>query len=1026
MSIAEEMGKKQRAISVSEFFEKNRHLLGYDNKAKAMLIIVKEAVDNGLDACEEAHILPEIYVGIKELSEEKYEIKIRDNGPGIVKEQVPKIFGSLLYGSKFHRLKQSLTHDEPIIVMYDGKVKIVPIGEFVGSFLNDNEEVANVTDSDIFAPSFDWNEYKMKYRKVSHLIRHKRENEIIKITTKTNREIKVTGCHSLFSCGENGKIENVEARNLNVGDRIVVPSSLPSAGDIESISILDYLSGQDVNNNWMYVYGIEEHVKKILEKSKIVHKMSGGKKRKFHRVKCKNGFIDIVDEKVKYYKSSGFLPLSDLLRIDLGRIDGFIQTYHHGNKTRIPTEWNLTESLMRFMGLFVAEGHVDRRQIGFTFGKHEDYLVDEICTTARNLGASVTVEPRERSIRVKVFGGVLPILMEKWCGRGARNKRVPEFVFRTTHTLRQHFLDGLYLGDGHKVKGRNSLMLNTTSKNLANDVTYLWSMQGVLSSVDRKMNKNNIVGKKSISYHVTIYGSDLEKSYVFSPTSEIRTKRNALQCMTRSDLCQLEIKSIERIDEGFENVYDISVPGCENFVGGSGGFCVHNTRGQQGLGISCAVLYSQLTTGSPTMIRTSTGDGKTHIYQLRIDVGKNKPVVMETNVEEGEPWHGTEVTFVAESTYRENKQSVLEYIKQTAISNPYTDIIFDSPNGRMEFKRGVDHLPPEPKEIMPHLEGVELGVLMRMLANTSARTLHSFLTTEFSRLGKQSANEILIKAGITKEVGGQLIPDTKLRPGRVTDEQARKIIDAVKHVRLLRPPTDCLSPLGSSLVDSGLMKELNPEFVASVTRPPEVYRGWPFQIEVGLGFGGSIQSFNLLRFANRVPLLYQGGVCAMTKAVQETDWRRYGMEVNRGNIEEPLVVFVHISSVWVPFTSESKEAIANYDVIIKEIKLALQECSRKLSIWLSGKRKKAMLSKKKSIFERYAAETAHALSIMTDMSKEEIERSIIGMINEKWEELNGGESEQVEEEDPESGKGSGEPASEEGKPEHILTSKESF
>ena len=248
------------------------------------------------------------------------------------------------------------------------------------------------------------------------------------------------------------------------------------------------------------------------------------------------------------------------------------------------------------------------------------------------------------------------------------------------------------------------------------------------------------------------------------------------------------------------------------------------------------------------------------------------------------------------------------------------------------------------------------------------------------------------------------MPDTRLKPGKVTDEQIRRIIGAVREVKLVRPPTDCLSPLGSELIRSGLVKELNPEFVSAVSRPPEVYRGWPFQIECGLAFGGSIQSFSLLRFANRVPLLYQGGVCAVTKAVQETDWRRYGLEFNKG-IEEPLAVFVHMCSVWVPFTSESKEAIANYDIIVKEIKLALQECARKLSMWLSGKRKTAMLTKKKSTFERYAEETAGALSVMTDSRREEIVGKIMGIIRNKWGEMNGRpeNGEQGDGEDQESG-----------------------
>ena len=435
-------------------------------------------------------------------------------------------------------------------------------------------------------------------------------------------------------------------------------------------------------------------------------------------------------------------------------------------------------------------------------------------------------------------------------------------------------------------------------------------------------------------------------------------------------------------------------------------------RGQQGLGISCAVLYSQLTTGSPTTVLTSTGDGKIHKFELKIDVKQNKPMVVSYSVEDGQ-WRGVEVRLVAESTYREHQQSVLEYLKQTAISNPFSDIIFDSPSGRIEFRRGVDQLPPEPKEIQPHLYGVEIGVLSRMIQNTKSKTLLSFLMDEFSRVGRQSAHEIIAKAGITKDDGkGNLTPHITLTPRKVTDEHVKKLIEAVKQVKLIRPPTDCLSPLGEKLIESGLMKELNPEFTATVTRPPEVYRGWPFIIECGIAYGGSIQEFKTMRFANRVPLLYQGGICAVTKAVEETDWRRYGIQMN-GDTQEPLVLFVHMCSVWVPFTSESKEAIANYDIIIKEIKLALQECARKLSLYLSGKRKSAMLHHKKSTFERYAAETAKALSIISGVPENKVLEKLMELIKNKWGEHNGDEEGEDEGEDSGSWEGDNSSAGEE-------------
>ena len=101
---AEELAKKQREISIAEFFEKNRHLLGFDNPRRALLTAVKEAVDNALDACEEARILPEITVELIALSETRFRMIVEDNGPGIVKKQIPPIFARLLYGSKFHKL----------------------------------------------------------------------------------------------------------------------------------------------------------------------------------------------------------------------------------------------------------------------------------------------------------------------------------------------------------------------------------------------------------------------------------------------------------------------------------------------------------------------------------------------------------------------------------------------------------------------------------------------------------------------------------------------------------------------------------------------------------------------------------------------------------------------------------------------------------------------------------------------------------------------------------------------------------
>ncbi|MBN2101239.1 MAG: DNA topoisomerase VI subunit B [Candidatus Aenigmarchaeota archaeon] len=398
------------------------------------------------------------------------------------------------------------------------------------------------------------------------------------------------------------------------------------------------------------------------------------------------------------------------------------------------------------------------------------------------------------------------------------------------------------------------------------------------------------------------------------------------------------------------------------------------SRGQQGIGISGVVLYAQLTTGMPTVIESAIGDGNIHNYKLRIEVGRNEPKIVEKSTNpETEGWRGTRLRFVVEAVYREHKQSVLEYLRQTAIANPFANITFDSPNGRNEFKRGIDFLPKEPKAIQPHLEGVEIGILSRMAHQTVARTVENFFIEDFTRVGKVTAGDICSKAGV----------DPKTKPKSLTHEDFEKLIKAIKKVKLINPPMDCLSPLGTEAVISGLKKELDPIWVDAVVRSPSVYRGWPFQIEVGIAYGGSVKESKVMRLANRVPLLYMAGDCAITKSVNQIDWKNYKLS-SKDLSEDPISIFVHMVSVWVPFTSESKEAVASYPEIIKEIKLALQECARKLGLFLSGQIKAREVHERKKTLEKYVDDIATALSNLSGEERAKIEKAMMEMIKWRW------------------------------------------
>lgn len=388
------------------------------------------------------------------------------------------------------------------------------------------------------------------------------------------------------------------------------------------------------------------------------------------------------------------------------------------------------------------------------------------------------------------------------------------------------------------------------------------------------------------------------------------------------------------------------------------------SRGQQGLGIKGAVLYSQLTSGKPTTFVSSTGDGKTSFYELMVDVKVNEPkIISHQLIEDGKIWHGLKVEMEFEGRFVEGKSSVTEFIRQTAIANPFAEIIFDGPNGRLEYQRGTMEMPPLPKEIKPHPYGVELGVFRRMIQTTTSRTVKSFFMNDFSRVGESSAEEICKLAGI----------DSGVSPKSIDIENSEKLFKAMTSVKLLRPPTDCLSPLGEELILKGLQKEIKAEFFSAVTRPPAVYRGNPFQVEVGIAYGGELpqeSTIDIMRISNRVPLMYQAGDCAITKSVAGVDWKKYGFNQSGKSLPTgPGVVMVHFASTWVPYTSEAKQAIASYNVIIKEIKLALQEAGRRLQRYVSGKRRFELHQQRKKLFERYIPEVADALYRMTKEDK---------------------------------------------------------
>jgi len=503
------------------------------------------------------------------------------------------------------------------------------------------------------------------------------------------------------------------------------------------------------------------------------------------------------------------------------------------------------------------------------------------------------------------------------------------------------------------------------------------------------------------------------------------------------------------------------------------------SRGQQGIGISAAGMYGVLTTGKPVKIisKTSRKD-PAHYYELRIDTKTNQPEILngkgagvdvpagktgeEMMQKRGIAWvavndleqpidHGTRVTIEMEAKFHRGRGSVEEYLEQTAIANPHARIHFQGPDGSERLLERANHeLPPEPKEIKPHPDGVELGRLVTMLQEHPKLTLTQFLNQSFSRVSPTTARKLCDTAKLS----------TRISAGKLGRGEADALYEAIQTTRIPPPATDCVVPIGEQRLLAGLHQVVPGEFFTAATRPPGVYRGNPFVIEAALAYGGAAaarkvslealtelagesdarslrqflattfggvgteaadkilaeaklaprqspsklkrpslktlheamkhvnldegQSMNVLRFANRVPLQFQHAACAITQTILSTNWRSYGLSQSRGSLPSgPVTVMVHMASVWVPFTSESKEAIASYPEIQKEIRLALQAVGRKLGMYLRRRLRVAQEGQRRTIFLRYLGEVATAVATINGGNRDKIYEELLLIAKKK-------------------------------------------
>jgi DNA topoisomerase-6 subunit B len=389
-------------------------------------------------------------------------------------------------------------------------------------------------------------------------------------------------------------------------------------------------------------------------------------------------------------------------------------------------------------------------------------------------------------------------------------------------------------------------------------------------------------------------------------------------------------------------------------------YVLRQTRGMYGLGVKAAVLYGQVTTGNPVEVQSTTR-GSSYIYakKLYIDMKRNEPVILEeAQFKKNVSWHGTRVSLIIECDWQRAKSRILEYIRRTAIIAPYADILIQTPDGEvLYFPRTTKKMPKPPKTAKPHPHGVDVETLKTMLKATKAKTLLEFLEVEFQSVGRQSALEFLKSIGLRPAMK----PKQLLRGENGALVVA--MVEAMRSFKFRAPRSDCLSPLGEELIKVGLKRMFNPEWVDAVTRPPRAYQGHPFIVEVGMAYRGSIQPSEeplLLRYANKIPLLYEEREDVSYKVLSDVNWKQYDVEM-----PAPLVVLVHVVSTKVPYKGVGKESISDVPELEAEIRNGVLELARRLKRFIAAKEREAEVMRKILVLSKYIPEIARSLKVLS-------------------------------------------------------------
>lgn len=385
------------------------------------------------------------------------------------------------------------------------------------------------------------------------------------------------------------------------------------------------------------------------------------------------------------------------------------------------------------------------------------------------------------------------------------------------------------------------------------------------------------------------------------------------------------------------------------------------TRGKFGLGAKMALIWSKMSTGLPIDIWSSTkGQDFISFCKLDLNIHQNIPNI---HVHEKRPnpekWRGAELQVTIEGNWTTYRAKIINYLRQMAVITPYAQFNFSyigpipEKNLAIRFARRTDVMPPVPEETKHHPSAVDLLLIKRLIAESKEIHLQAFLQKEFVSINKAHAERLI------GEMGPEFQP--KMLVKSLSDEQIVRLHQLFRQAKFDDPSGQCLSPAGEYNLRLGIMKELNPDLVATYEGSAQVFEGHPFIVEAGVSLGGKDvkPGINIFRFANRIPLLFeQGGDVVTRTAMKRINWGSY--KINQQ--QDKIGVFVSIVSTKIPFKGTGKEYIGDdISEIAAAVKSSLQNCCIQLKAKIVRQQQAKERQQRKRNLSKYIPDVSRAI-----------------------------------------------------------------